>query len=182
MATKLSYAVVVNPVEDSTADNLRGLAELIDLAEARSMNPKLSAREGVLALSAEGTVDEAVAVALEASRSAIYPNLEVYCPACEKVALSLLEGTSGVHVLLSAVESPVRQTFPEPPDLVRIRRATGEAASAEEAARLLRSLGYTGPFEPAGSEADGGVFRLLLPHYVLPPALQLPDGASYELT
>ncbi len=108
MATKISYGVVINSVEDSTSDNLRGLAYLIDRASEHSMSSTLSVSGGVLTLRAEGTIDDAVAVTRSASRhAAIYPEIEAHCPACERLTLSLLEGITGVSVTAErAIGSP----------------------------------------------------------------------------
>lgn len=192
----LLYGVVINPVEDSTSDNLRALAFLIDRASQSSMKTSLVTRGGAITLRAEGTIDEAASAARASSRSAIYPTIVVHCSLCEAAALSLLDGDHGIDVLVGDEASPAHKetahsgpreiaSAPPPEDLVRVRRhRSGEAAGQAEATRLFRSLGYTGPVEPAGDgpQASEGLFRVVLPHYGLPPMLEDSDGVLWRLT
>ena len=190
----LVYGVVIDPVEDSTPDNLRALAHLMEIASGRSMRSSLCVSEGVLKFGAEGSLEDAVGVAREASRSAIYPDVEVDGAASKRMAISLLKGTTGVLVHVKRPAPPgdrgpgnpreQQRSSEAPEDYVSIRRRPDGAPATEEQARsILRKLGYTGAVEPVGPERKGGeiLFRVTLPHYGLPPSLEALDGAIWEV-
>lgn len=101
----LVHGVLIDPIEDSTSDNLNGLAELLDLCRAADLTPRLgmapasAARPAtVLALDASGPVDEVASVARQAAALAIYPDVGVKTVSAAARANELLEGTVGVLV------------------------------------------------------------------------------------
>lgn len=108
--TSLVYGAYIDPIEDSTADNLRGLAHLIDEAHARGMEVRLTRGRtpagAVLRLSATATMHDACAMAMTAAEAGIFPDLLAHCEPCKRELEALLEGASGVHVLLGPKEEP----------------------------------------------------------------------------
>lgn len=105
-APRLAHSVLVHPPEDSTADNLRGLAELLDLCDAAHLDVRITPRAVVgpenhrtrfyLGLAAAGRLEDLCAVARGASARAIYPDLRVRCGAERARASLLLTDTTGV--------------------------------------------------------------------------------------
>jgi hypothetical protein len=99
----IRYAVIAGPVEDATADNLRALAEVIDLAQgsgrgARLHDGALSVEGGVLVYHASGSLKNVLDVAEAAWRESIFPDVTVGCEHCRALAGSLLEAFDGITV------------------------------------------------------------------------------------
>ena len=108
-AVTLLHGVIIDPVEDSTSDNLAGLAELTGLCEEAGLDLRLgtfpsgrfapdSAPAVVLQLEASGSVEDAAPVARRAAAFAIFPDVGVPSPSVGARAEQLLEGTVGVLV------------------------------------------------------------------------------------
>ena len=105
----LVHGVLIYPIEDSTSDNLNGLAELVDLCHEAGLDtnlgttptgsPKPGGRAGlVLALEATGRIEDAASAARQAAALAIYPDIGVASVSAGLRANKLLEGTIGVLV------------------------------------------------------------------------------------
>lgn len=108
-AVTLLHGVIIDPVEDSTSDNLAGLAELLGLCEDAGLGVRLgtfpsgpSAPDAspatVLQLEASGSVGDVAPVARSAAAFAIFPDIGVPTPSVGARAKQLLEGTVGVLV------------------------------------------------------------------------------------
>lgn len=105
----LLHGLIIDPVEDSTSDNLSGLAELLGLCEDAGLDVRLgaypfgrvnpgSAPATVLQLEASGSVEDVAPVARSAAAFAIFPDVGVPSPSVGARAHRLLEGTVGVLV------------------------------------------------------------------------------------
>ena len=125
----LFHGLIIDPVEDSTSDNLAGLAELLGLCEDAGLGVRLgtfpSGRfspdappANVLQLEATGSVEDVAPVARNAAAFAIFPDIGVPTPSVGARAKRLLEGTVGVLVRpldelrLSGRTLPKRPIFP----------------------------------------------------------------------
>ena len=110
-AVTLLHGLIIDPVEDSTSDNLSGLAELLGLCEDAGLdvclgtypsgrvNPGEAAPPAtVLQLEASGSVEDAAPVARRAAAFAIFPDIGVPSPSVGARARQLIEGTVGVLV------------------------------------------------------------------------------------
>lgn len=108
-ATKLVHGVLISPIEDSTSDNLNGLAELMDLCQQADLDtclgtvPTGSAAPGgpaglVLLLEATGPIEDVASAARQAAALAIFPDIGVTSVGAGARANKLLEGTVGVLV------------------------------------------------------------------------------------
>ena len=108
-AVTLFHGLIIDPVEDSTSDNLAGLAELVSLCEDANLDVRLgtfpsgpSAPDAspatVLQLEASGSVEDVAPVARSAAAFAIFPDIGVPSPSVGARAQQLLEGTVGVLV------------------------------------------------------------------------------------
>lgn len=105
----LVHGVLIDPVEDSTSDNLNGLAELMDVCQKADLDTRLgtiptgSAAPGgpaglVLLLEASGQMEDVVSAARQAAALAIFPDVGVSSVSAGARANKLLEGTVGVLV------------------------------------------------------------------------------------
>ena len=105
----LFHGLIIDPVEDSTSDNLAGLAELLGLCEDAGLGVRLgtfpSGRfspdappANVLQLEATGSVEDVAPVARSAAAFAIFPDIGVPSPSLGARAKQLLDGTVGVLV------------------------------------------------------------------------------------
>ena len=109
-AVTLFHGLIIEPVEDSTSDNLAGLAELLGLCEDAGLDVRLGTFPSglspgeaappatVLQLEASGSVEDAAPVARSAAAFAIFPDIGVPSPSVGARAEQLLEGTVGVLV------------------------------------------------------------------------------------
>ena len=106
---KIAYGVLIDPIEDSTSDNLNGLAELLDLCHEADLNTRLgvlptgSAAPGgrpglALRLEASGSLEDTASTARRAAELAIYPDIGVESVSAGARANKLLEGTVGILV------------------------------------------------------------------------------------
>lgn len=121
----LVHGVLIDPIEDSTSDNLNGLAELVDLCHEADLDTNLgtiptgSAVPGgpaglVLLLEATGQIEDVASTARQAATLAIYPDIGAASVGAGLRANNLLEGTVGV--LVKPVEVLTRITCnPEEP-------------------------------------------------------------------
>ena len=98
----LFHGLIIDPVEDSTSDNLAGLAELLGLCEDAGLDVRLgtfpsgrfspdASPATVLQLEATGPVEDIAPVARSAAAFTIFPDIGVR-------AQQLLDGTVGVLV------------------------------------------------------------------------------------
>lgn len=105
----LFHGLIIEPVEDSTSDNLAGLAELLGLGEDAGLDVRLGTFPSnrfspdappatVLQLEATGPVEDVAPVARSAAAFAIVPDIGVPTPSVGARAKQLLEGTVGVLV------------------------------------------------------------------------------------
>ena len=108
-AVTLFHGLIIEPVEDSTSDNLAGLAELLGLCEDAGLDVRLgtfpsgpsapdASPAAVLQLEASGSVEDVAPVARSAATFAIFPDIGVPSPSVGARAEQLLEGTVGVLV------------------------------------------------------------------------------------
>ena len=108
-AVTLFHGLIIDPVEDSTSDNLAGLAELLGLCEDAGLDVRLGTLPSghpapdaspatVLELEATGSVEDAVPVARRAAAFAIFADVGVPGPSVGARARQLLDGTVGVLV------------------------------------------------------------------------------------
>ena len=106
---KIVHGVLIDPIEDSTSDNLNGLAELVDLCHEADLDIRLgvlptgSATPGgrpglVLRLEASGSLEDTASAARRAAALAIYPDIGVDSVSAGARANKLLQGTVGVLV------------------------------------------------------------------------------------
>ena len=110
---KIVHGVLIDPIEDSTSDNLNGLAELVDLCNEAHLDTRLgvlptgSATSGgrpggrpglVLRLEASGSLEDTASAARRAAALAIYPDIGVDSVSAGARAKKLLQGTVGVLV------------------------------------------------------------------------------------
>lgn len=125
-AVTLVHGLIIDPVEDSTSDNLSGLAELMGLCEDAGLEVRLgtllsgpfapgAATATVLQLEASGSVEDAAPVARRAAAFAIFPDLAVPSPNVGARAEQLLEGIVGVLVKPLEVLGLAGRTLPEEP-------------------------------------------------------------------
>ncbi|MGF1473144.1 MAG: hypothetical protein ACFB50_15580 [Rubrobacteraceae bacterium] len=105
----LVHGILIDPIEDSTSDNLNGLAELVDLCQEADLDTRLgiaptgSAEPGgpaglVLRLEATGPIEDVASTARQATTLAIYPDVGVASVSAGLRANRLLEGAVGVIV------------------------------------------------------------------------------------
>ena len=123
----LFHGLIIDPVEDSTSDNLAGLAELLGLCEDAGLDTRLgtfpsgpfapdASPATVLALEAAGPVEDVAPVARNAAAFAIFPDIGVQTPSVGARARQLLEGTVGVLVRPLDELRLSGRTLPEGPD------------------------------------------------------------------
>lgn len=110
-AATLIHGVIIDPIEDSTSDNLHGLAELVYLCNqerletslgvkwTQSAKPNASATKClILSLEASGDLQAVAPVARRAAELEIYPDVEVGNAGAVSGARQLLHATVGVTV------------------------------------------------------------------------------------
>ncbi|QIN85454.1 hypothetical protein GBA63_22395 (plasmid) [Rubrobacter tropicus] len=108
-AVTLFHGLIIDPVEDSSSDNLSGLAELLSLREDAGLDVRLGTFPSgrfspdappatVLQLEASGSVEDVAPVARSAAAFAIFPDIGVPSPSVGARTHQLLEGTVGVLV------------------------------------------------------------------------------------
>lgn len=125
-AVTLLHGVIIDPVEDSTSDNLAGLAELLSLCEDAGLDVRLGTFPSgpfapdalpatVLQLEASGSVEDAAPVARRAAAFAIFPDIGVPGPSVGARANKLLDGTVGVLVRPLDELRLLGRTLPEKP-------------------------------------------------------------------
>ena len=126
----LFHGFIIDPVEDSTSDNLSGLAELLGLCEDAGLrvrlgtfpSDRLSPGEAappatVLQLEAAGSVEDVAPVARNAAAFAIFPDVGAPTPSVGVRAHQLLDGTVGVLVRPLDELRLSGRTLPEKPVL-----------------------------------------------------------------
>ena len=127
-AVTLFHGLIVDPVEDSTSDNLAGLSELLGLCEDAGLDVRLGTLPSgppapgeaaspatVLELEATGSVEDAVPVARRAAAFAIFADVGVPSPSVGARARQLLDGTVGVLVRPLDELRLSERTLPERP-------------------------------------------------------------------
>jgi hypothetical protein len=125
-AVTLLHGIIIDPVEDSTSDNLSGLAELMGLCEEAGLDVRLGAFPSgrsapderpatILQLEASGSVDAAAPVARRAAAFAIFPDVGVPSPSVGARVERLLDGTVGVLVRPHDAVRLLGKALPENP-------------------------------------------------------------------
>lgn len=136
-AVTLFHGLIIGPVEDSTSDNLGGLAELLGLCQDAGLGVRLDTFRSApdappvtaLQLEAAGAVEDVAPVARSAATFAIFPDIGVPTPSVGVRAKQLLEGTVGV---LAGPLDELRlsgRTLPERPAPTPDLAARGQADS-----------------------------------------------------
>ena len=122
---RIVHGVLIDPTEDSTSDNLRGLAELLDLGHEADLDtnlgvlptgsPEPGGRSGlVLRLEVAGSLEKAASAARRAAELAIYPDIGVESVGAAARTNKLLEGTVGILVKPVETLETIVETTTEP--------------------------------------------------------------------